>query len=141
MERTKENQRPSTSRLKALQILTILGATTVGPQMIAGVNEHRQMTASAEAQTTITECRDQTRCALGKISLSAERILPKGTHKLNATATGESVTINGDTFEVQQSEHGIALKDTANGTQYFMGKLSLNEALEAVQVLSSQSEK
>lgn len=137
MEKNRENHRPLSTRLRGLQTLAVLGITA-GPSMLAGIEHDRDISARAEAQTVVKECRDSTRCSLGKISLSAERILPQGTRKIDGKTTSE-VTINGNKFEVQESEHGLVLKDT-DGTQYFMGRLSLKEVLNAVEGLSAQSE-
>jgi hypothetical protein len=119
--------------------LAVLGATFVGQAALSHFDETRQHNARAEAQRTVTDCRDVVRCTLGKISLAYQTKFP-GMRSVDSKLTGQTVTLGGTTFKVGFAEKlGNVLIDE-DGTQ-FLATEDLDNTIETVNaVLNSETE-
>ena len=133
--------RPPRSKVIPITVgaMGILGAYFIGEAGLAKIDESNQNKARAEAQQTITDCRDTVRCTLGKISLAYEKKFP-GIRKVNSKLTDQTIALDGKTFKVGMSKkYGNVLIDE-DGTQ-FLATHNLGNTVENVNaVLRAEGE-
>ena len=119
--------------------LGILGASFVGQAAVSRLDDNRQHNARAEAQRTITECRDTVHCALGKISMTYQKKFP-GLRSVDSKLTGQTIFLGGQTFQVGFSEKYGNTLQSSDGT-IFLATNDLNNTIENVNaVLNSNSQ-
>jgi hypothetical protein len=108
----------------------IVGLSFAGQAELSKIDENREHKASSEARHTIKDCRDTVRCTLGKISSAFEKKFP-GIRSVESKLTGQTITLDGQTFMVSFSNKvGNVLIDR-DGTKY-LATHDLGNTVESV---------